>query len=362
MTPFRLGIGSELWNLYRQGRSRVARSARRLIARRCGALDLSALHADVRVVLREVEELGFVRFAGGRVFVMPPKNNFWYPDVRWEPTIHYLAAYAHHHREFEGEFFLCLHDGWREHTAFVAPNQRERPPWLAMRNRSDYLRPGHRGEPRFLHPPDVQSVYPALPRKILAYNRHAGDDEVLLIPDAEFLANGFRYFRRQVRRGDSAWHTKKCQAVWRGNRNITTPSDYHDHGAGPKHPRELAVEFSTHHPDVLDASYDRMTIAEQLRYRYVLDLDGAVSAWSANYWKMLSNSLVVRYRSHWEGWYTARLRPGVHFVPFDSFHELPQVVDWCRAHDTQCRQIAANASRFIHGITYRHAIHSYRIQ
>lgn len=355
-------VGPALWDVYREARGRVARAVRQIAAHKYRTLDPAVLHPDVRAVLREIEELGFVRMSRGRVNALPPKNNFLYSDIRWEPTIHYLAAYAHHNREFEGEFFLCLHDGWREYTAYVPSIQRECPQWLTMRNRADYVRAGPRGEPRFTHPPQAPYVYPSLPRRILAFNRHADDADVLLIPDAEFLANGFKHFSRQVRRNDCDWHTKKRQAIWRGNRNVTTPSFYHDHGDGPKHPRELAVAFSGRYPDVLDASYDHMSIAEQLRYRYILDLDGAVSAWSANYWKMMSHSLVLRYTSHWHGWYTARLRPWGHFVPFDSFHDLPTAVEWCRDNDAECERIAAAASRFIDTVTYRYAITSYRIQ
>jgi hypothetical protein len=324
----------------------VRRVRRRLVAARWHDLPRHEIPPEVTIVLDSIPELGFVRFAGGRVAAISPRECVLPPELRWEPTVDYLAGQALRHPGFAGEYFVCVYDGWREYSGFVPIAERKCPDWLDIPDRDAFLCPGDRGEPRFRHVSARPEVYPRLPRRVIAYNRHVDDDDVVLIPDAEYLATGFRSFRRQVRAHDVAWLEKRPQAVWRGSRNVTVPSTYHDHGTGPKHPRDLAVEFGATYPDVLDASFERTTIADQLRYRYILDLDGAVSAWSATYWKLLSNSVMLKYRSHWEGWYHRDLKPWVHYVPFESFHELPAVVGWCREHDDRCRSIATAATEF----------------
>ena len=43
-----------------------------------------------------------------------------------------------------------------------------------------------------------------------------------------------------------------------------------------------------------NASYLQCSIQEQLKYAYLLDLDGTVSAFSAFDWKLCSNSIILK--------------------------------------------------------------------
>ena len=51
------------------------------------------------------------------------------------------------------------------------------------------------------------------------------------------------------------------------------------------------------------ASDARLTLTDQLRYRYLLDLDGNGNAWSGCFWKLASReSVVFKVMSDREQW------------------------------------------------------------
>jgi hypothetical protein len=88
----------------------------------------------------------------------------------------------------------------------------------------------------------------------------------------------------------------------------------------------------------------RVTRREQLRNKYVIDIDGAVRTWDAWAWKMFSGSAVLSPASTWETWFTRSFEPWVHFVPVaGDLSDLGELLEWCRAHDDECRQMAARA-------------------
>ena len=312
--------------------------------------------------MRDVPELGFVAVRDGVVTeaVRPEDNLFSSRLDRWTPTLRYLREYAAHHPDFGGEFLMCLYDGFREYAEPPSLDPlgrgRKRVPWSALpaSDRALFLGRGRIQEPRFRpHHPDA-SLYPDMPRPVLAYNRHIADGNVRLLPDAEFLENGFAGFASDVRAGDVPWESKRDVFTWRGTRNVT------DRNAS-WHPRDVAVDASTRlGPAILDASFDRTSVADMLRSKYLLSIDGMVSPWSGLYWKLLSGSVVVQPPSHWEHWYSDRMEP---YVPIANFQ--PTVVralhDWCRYNDAACKGIADAGRALAESITYTHAVEDYVI-
>lgn len=314
---------------------------------------------DVLDVLADIQELGFVEIRGGKVVAERRPLMNLYTNERWRVTIDYMVQYAKHHTEFEGEYYVCIYDGWREYSEYVPHEARTYVPWTPDMRR-DFVGKGAEGEPRFRHMHANPSLYPVLPRPVLAYNRHERDANVLLIPDAQFLETQFKGFVQNVRSNDVPIERKTGdRVVWRGSPNISCGCAYMDHGFGKQHPRELAVKRLTH---VLDASYERADIAWMLKHRYLLDLDGMVSAWSGLYWKLWSNSVVIKMRSHWEQWYYDSLRPYTHFVPVGTFYELVHVHAWCQKNKDLCERIAKESTQFVRGLTYDYAYKDYVIR
>ena len=91
---------------------------------------------------------------------------------------------------------------------------------------------------------------------------------------------------------------------------------------------------------------NRLSMAEQSRYKYIIHVDGNVHAYRLLY-SMLTGSVIIRVESAYVGWMDHMLKPGVHYVPVKSdFSDLVSQIEWCRTNDDKCREIAQNALEF----------------
>jgi hypothetical protein len=331
-------------------------------------------------ILDEIRELGYVSVRDGSIISeVRPKDclvsSRW---DRWTPTLRYLRDYAQHHPHFGGEFFVCLYDGWREYIEPTFGAARRYTPWLDLPEDErcrDYIGRGKLGEVRFCaQTPHAAAIYPELPHPVLAYNRHVGDRNTLLIPDSEFLETEFAPFRNQVLAADVPFTAKRGDALfWRGSPNTTDGYAYSTPpgGFGVRiHPRRLAVAMSQ--PEIatalglggiLNASFAYSPISNMLQNRYLLDIDGMVTAWSGGYWKLLSNSLVIRAPSHWEHWFSSLLHNGATHLELPSWHpnDVRATHAWCQSHPAETAAMAAAGTAVARRVTYRYAVEEYTI-
>lgn len=348
--------------------------------------------ADVGPILDTIVELGLISVLNGTLTrIIHPQFNVYDSDLpvfenRWNQTIQYLEDYAYYHKNFSGSYFLCIYDGWREMTDPANELERVHNSWFsytADEQREYFIGKGTIGEPRFYSHLN-SSQYVDLPLPVIAYNRHINDKNVLLIPDHEFLATEFRKQVKNVIGGDIPWEQKLPQILWRGAEHVNEGYTYAAVGyeeilaaagftSGKVHPRQVAVYISAClgclEPDVsgyVNASYHNATsIKEMLNYKYQLDLDGEVSAWSGFYWKLYSNSVVFKPWSHWEQWYYKDLQPYVHYVPLANLSplEVEKAFEWCERKDPElCQKIAGESSKFVRKLTYEYAVKDYTIQ
>ena len=321
------------------------------------------LHPDIEDVLHNIPELGFVSVHDGHVAAVPPRGPM--PPLsraRWMPILQYIRDYASFHERWSGEFFVCIYDGWREYSRPVTDSLRRYVPWREVEH-SKFLGLGSYGEPRFLHRHEDARIYPELPRQVLTYNRHVGDRNALLIPDIEFITTGFEPFLAQVSELGVPWRQKAGKVIWRGAR---FPADHaRSELDGPEvvHVRHAAVAlaatpaFRTH----LDASFEPTPIADMLKYRYQLDLDGMANAWSGLFWKLASSSLVFKPASHWEQWYYDRLLPGTHYVALPSLEDIPAAIRRCEDSQAACLAMVRRANALIELLTLEYAVAEYVI-
>lgn len=90
----------------------------------------------------------------------------------------------------------------------------------------------------------------------------------------------------------------------------------------------------------------RLSLEEQSRFKYILNLEGHVAAYRLSY-ELSSGSVVLLAESKWKMWYYPFIKPYVHYVPVkEDLSDLIYQIEWCRSHDEECRIIAANAKRF----------------
>lgn len=89
-----------------------------------------------------------------------------------------------------------------------------------------------------------------------------------------------------------------------------------------------------------------LTPSQQSQYKYIVHVDGHVSAFRLSL-ELSSGSVLLIAESKYRLWFRKQLKEYVHYVPVKAdLSNLFEQIRWCRAHDAECKQIAANAKRF----------------
>jgi hypothetical protein len=89
-----------------------------------------------------------------------------------------------------------------------------------------------------------------------------------------------------------------------------------------------------------------MSPQEQNQYKYLLNLDGHVSAYRLSL-ELTTGSCVLLPASKYKLWYRDMLKPYVHYVPVnEDLSNLVDIVKWCKKNDNKCQEIAKNAQEF----------------
>jgi hypothetical protein len=91
---------------------------------------------------------------------------------------------------------------------------------------------------------------------------------------------------------------------------------------------------------------DKLSPEEQSAYKYVIHIDGHVSAFRLSL-ELNMNSTILMVESEWKLWYSNLLKPYVHYIPIKKdLSDLVEKIKWCRKNDDQCKNIAQNAKIF----------------
>lgn len=111
-------------------------------------------------------------------------------------------------------------------------------------------------------------------------------------------------------------------------------------------PRKLENSSRLQTIDVEDMGLklvDFMPLKEQTAYKYILHIDGHVSAFRLTS-ELGSGSLVLKVDSPWKSWFSHLLIPYVHYVPIKSdLSDLVDRIKWCKQNDDKCKEIVKNA-------------------
>ena len=90
----------------------------------------------------------------------------------------------------------------------------------------------------------------------------------------------------------------------------------------------------------------RLTPTEQSQYKYIINIDGNVSAFRLSY-ELTMNSVILIVKSKWKCWYSDILVPYIHYVPInEDCSNLIEQIKWCKENDNKCEIIAKNAKNF----------------
>lgn len=145
---------------------------------------------------------------------------------------------------------------------------------------------------------------------------------------------------------------KEDRLVWRGNVNRPWRAEvvrrYHDD------PR--CDVGRTNRPEDPEQGYKpRLSIAEQLRHKFILCVEGNDVATGLK-WVMSSNSLCFMARPRFETWFLeGRLEPGRHFVEVAADHsDLLERVEEYRARPEEAMEIIRNANEHVRQFQDQH--------
>ena len=89
-----------------------------------------------------------------------------------------------------------------------------------------------------------------------------------------------------------------------------------------------------------------LTRSEQSNYKYILNIDGYVSAFRLSS-ELRMRSVILIVESDYKLWYSQWLVPYEHYVPVKKdLSDLIDIIQWCIKHDKECSKIAENAYTF----------------
>ncbi len=91
---------------------------------------------------------------------------------------------------------------------------------------------------------------------------------------------------------------------------------------------------------------DKLTPYEQSKYKYIIHIDGHVTAHRLSY-ELSMNSVILLVKNKWKNWYYDLLNPYIHYIPVkEDLSDLFEKIEWCRNNDHKCKLIAENAKKF----------------
>jgi hypothetical protein len=99
-----------------------------------------------------------------------------------------------------------------------------------------------------------------------------------------------------------------------------------------------------------------MSTQEQAKYKYILHIDGHVSAFRLST-DLAMGSTVFKVDSDWKLWYSHLLKPWVHYIPVAAdLSDLIDKIKWCKANDEKAKNIADTASEFARTVLCRDGV------
>jgi hypothetical protein len=206
------------------------------------------------------------------------------------------------------------------------------------------------------------------PVPVFAPCKHINDINVLVIPDSHSLTAIYGNLYEELLLGNSKypWHMKKNKAFWRG---ATTGGLYRDHNYN-QFPRVKLVKISSEYPSLLDAKFHRLwelpvslcqkfaelnyignntSIADHIKYKYQILIDGNSASWPRAYWQFQCNSVVFKQNSNFILWHNNLFKPWVHYIPFEyDCSDLIETINWVIGNDEYAQKIAQNANDIAH--------------
>jgi hypothetical protein len=104
---------------------------------------------------------------------------------------------------------------------------------------------------------------------------------------------------------------------------------------------------------------DRMNQKEKSKYKYILIIDGHVSAFRLSF-DLSLNSVILLVDSPYYIWYSKMLVPYEHYIPIKKdLSDLIEKINWCKNNDKECKKIANKAKKFYETYLSKEGLYDY---
>jgi len=176
--------------------------------------------------------------------------------------------------------------------------------------------------------------------------------------------------------GNIPWENKLEKAVFRGSATGCA--------TGMDNIRIFATHLSQQYPDLIDAGITaknrkikkklgeplqvsnfkiteakKMTLKEKATFKYILNLDGHVSAFRLGH-EFSLGSLILLPLSPYYLWFSFALKPFIHYIPVHpKLQDLAMTIQWCKENDDYCKQIAENGREFYNTYLNENGVYDY---
>ena len=186
--------------------------------------------------------------------------------------------------------------------------------------------------------------------KILTFaSYYKNNSNIIPIVDPHYIENfGYSENINIINNNYVNWNNKINKCVWRGV--LTNGTDHcffvKKEGLSPRY--YFVNLYNKSKFTNVDYKPDYLSIENQIKYKYILDIDGWVCTWSATIWKLYSGSVLLKQKSVWKQWYYDELIEYVHYVPVaNDFSDLNEQIQWCINNDDKCKEITENSRKFV---------------
>jgi hypothetical protein len=235
-------------------------------------------------------------------------------------------------------FLLCFSDGYREHI----PHCEELIPFIATKNQfSNKFELG-----------DISTCSQPILHKhkyVFTYSKQTSDNTAICIPDRRYInRNGYTDNLHLIDTNQIPFGERKAECIFRGTIENGSKFNFKEYENKSELNQRKYLKKIQHKISNFDFKDDYKDIVEQIKYKYILDVDGWSNTWDATVWKLYSGSVLLKTDSIWEQWYYDKLHPWVHYVPVENdFSDLDEKIKWCILHDTECQTIVKNSREFV---------------
>ena len=192
--------------------------------------------------------------------------------------------------------------------------------------------------------------YPILHKNkyILCFSKRINDPSAICFPDIYYiLKNGYIKILNNINNNFVNWKNKINKFIYNGNNNNGYIYNFIDYANKNENPRQyFCRKFKNN--KFINLENKKLSKFEQMKYKYILDIDGYTNSWEGTIWKLYSGSVVIKQKSIWKQWYYDELHEWIHYIPINNdFSNFEAIIEWCINNDNICKQIAYNSRIFI---------------